>query len=168
MGWTGSDPGTKSSYQNAITQNPNTESAHPTPKHKSVALQLLAFCLWHSAYWVLFSLLYVRYPSWRKFSLVQQFYCVLLFCQFLTQEPVELETSRFQQKFCLITSSRRSRSNIEVGVPNPKFTLKQKFCYINSGRLIKRSHYLPLIITFVCMLVREKRIGCNNPIVLVV
>ena len=41
--------------------------------------------------------------------LVQQFYCVLLFCQFfsstasidralITQEPIELETSRFHRK----------------------------------------------------------------------
>lgn len=50
VGWTGGDPGTKSSYQNAIAQNPNTKSAQPTPKDiKSVAFQSLALRLWHSA-----------------------------------------------------------------------------------------------------------------------
>ena len=43
-------------------------------------------------------------------------------------------------------------------------TLKQKSCYLDDGSLIKRSHY----ITFVCMPLRKKRVGCNNPIVLVV
>ena len=72
--------------------------------------------------------------------------------------------SRFHRKYCLINSAHRFRSNVIVWVPNSQQALKQKSCYLDDGSLIKRSHY----ITFVCMPLRKKRVGCNNPIVLVV
>ena len=73
----------------------------------------------------------------------------------ITQQPIELETSRFRRKFCLITPSQLFQSNIIVWVPNSQQTLKQKFCYLYNGRLIKRRQYLSLIITFVCTYLEE-------------
>ena len=60
----------------------------------------------------------------------------------ITREPIELEKRCFHRKICLIiTPSQRFWSNIIVWVPNLQQTLKQKFCYLENGTLIKRSHF---------------------------
>ena len=87
----------------------------------------------------------------------------------ITQEPIELETSRFHQKICLITPSNLFWSSIIVWVPNSQQTLKQKppshlshlvrrgpgwVAVLQGTKFYLRRHYLPLVITFVCMLFR--------------
>ena len=70
----------------------------------------------------------------------------------IIQEPIEpARNEHFTENFVYHLIAAFSISII-VQVQNLQQTLKQKFCYLYYGRLIKRSHHLPLIITFVCML----------------
>ena len=116
---------------------------------------------------------------WNQFWLVQQFYCVLLFCQLLLLfhlDPSGFNNSRTDRARNEPFSTKIMSNHIIAAFlikyrslcSNLRQTLKQKFCYLYNGILIERSHYLRLIITFVCMLLRGNCVALKKPIVLVV
>ena len=105
-------------------------------------------------------------------SLVQQFYCVLLFCQlfytFPPQEPIEPETSRFHRKMPHhpITSFLIRYHSLSCKfAANPQTEIL--LCMMG-GEIDQKKPHLPLIITFVWMLLRGNRVVFINPIILVV